>query len=149
MSIQNPVLYNCAAAGFLAGVLSERLSIAETDGVTPVLPGDFDDEVTAAFVFATECDTLLNAVIAGSPPTNIPALTNQDTFVTIVPGTAAVANAAESLPEAFVFICKAAWEKRFLPTHSDGTPYVAADYEAVANVCVSEFVEFCANCQTA
>ncbi len=146
MSIQNPVLYNCAAAGMIAGVLARRLPTL-LDAGEESEPVDFSALVTAAFVFATEIDDLINAI--ESPPTNLTLLSaNVDEEIeTIVPSNAAEANAAESLPQALTFIVRAAWSGRGVPTLLDGVPFAPSDYQPVANAVVSAFVEFCSNCE--
>jgi hypothetical protein len=139
----NPVLYNAAAAGFCAGISSKRLTLLEND-YDPIEPSDFLSVVTAAFVFASEVDAIINAASATYPGSvGLLITAGEGGNNTVVPGTAAQANAAESLPGALVFLCKAAWEGRSLPLDANQLPFTAADYQPVANLVVSEFFEFC------
>ena len=142
----NPVLFNAAAAGYCAGVMSRRLALLELD-FDPIEPADFATVVTAAFTFASEVDALINAA-SGTYPGNVGLLitAGEGGNVTVVPGNAAQANAAESLPDALVFIAKAAWEGRGLPLDATQTPFSATDYQPVANAVVALFLEFAANC---
>ena len=141
----NPVLYNQAAAGFLAGWLSGRTALLEAN-FDPIEPADFSAVVVQAFLFAGEVDALLNDYNNTTGlPANVLALTNYDTGHTIVPGTATVANAAESLPAAMVFICKAAWSQTGAGRSLPPPPFRSTIYDPVANTCVSEFIEYCNN----
>jgi hypothetical protein len=146
----NPVLFNNAFAGFVAGWLTGRTAYVEAS-FEPVEPSDFAPVIAQGLLFATAVDDALNVIATGPGlPTNAQSLSNVETHATIVPGTAAVANAAESLPGALVFICKAAWSKtaagRSLPIlNASGAAMTAADYAGDANTCVSEFIEYCEN----
>src|ERR1700689_114289 len=134
---QNPVVYNEAAAGFCAGILSKRLKVVEASAVE-VEPSDFSDTVTAAFLFAQAVDDAL--VAAGAQvPTNVQILTVifESLPATVVPSTHTLANAAESVPAAMVFIAKAAWEGRDLPYEPGGLPFTVTDYAEVANTVVA------------
>lgn len=144
MAIVNFVLYNNALSGFVSGVQSGKLKLVEAGG-GQVEPTDFLAVVTAGKLFAQEVDAILQTVV--SPPANIGSLTASG--ATVVPATAAVANAAESLPAAMCAIARAAWEGRDLPIDANGVPYSAADYQPVANAVVSLFVEFAANTDNA
>ena len=147
-----PVLYNQALAGFCAGVASKRLQLFATSG-DEVEPADFATIVTAAGVFALACDDLIFAAAGVSAvPVNVLSLTgvSEDVPFTVVPTTHLVANAAESVPQDFVFIVKAAWEGRDLPYKADGvTPFDEVDYDPVANTVVALFLQATANFQTA
>jgi hypothetical protein len=134
----NPVLYNNAAAGFCAGVMSKKLHLVEVN-FSPIEPADFLDVVTAAFLFAQAVDQ--NLLNQPSLPTSVTSLTSGE-LVTVVPGSGPVANAAESLTGALVFLAKAAWEGRGLPFEAGGVPFTVADYAEVANQVVEEFLEF-------
>jgi hypothetical protein len=142
MSIVNITLYNAAIAGCLAGSQAQRLQLFNAGGTDPVEPSDFSSSVTNAKLFAAEVDAVLQTVV--SPPANIALLVSGGS--TVVPSTAAEANASQSLPSAMVGFCKAAWSGRtFPPLDSSGTPYTQAEYNAVANTVVSLFVEYAAN----
>jgi len=144
MTIANPVLYNAAAAGFLAGIQSRRLQTLEANSVTPVAPIDFNSLNQAAFVFAGEVDTLIQALPSGTAATNIAKIAAAN--ATVVPSTAAISNMAETLPPALAAICKAAWDSRSYPLYNAaGTLFAAADYQTIANACVSLFAEFAAS----
>lgn len=140
MALHNFVLYNNAISGMLAGLQSGRLQLVDSSG--EVEPADFAAQAAAAVLFGTEVDAILQTV--SSPPANIALLTTGS--ATVVPSTAAGANAAESLPSAMCAMCKAAWEGRSLPTNpTTGLPFVQADYQPVANAVVALFVEFASN----
>jgi hypothetical protein len=145
-TVNNPVLYNCAAGGFLAGVFSQRLSTLD-QVYEPIEPSDFAAAVAAAFAFAAEVDAAITA--ASGVPTNVTSLTTtfESVAVTVVPASAAVQNAAYSLPGAMVYICKAAWENRGYPAANPvtGAIFAASDYADTANTCVAEFLEYAAN----
>ena len=142
---QNPVVYNAAAAGFCAGILTRRMQLAE-QSLGRVQPSDFLATVTAAFLFAQAVDDAL--VAAGAQvPTNVQILTTifESLPATVVPSTSALANAAESVPAAMVFIAKAAWEGRDLPYEAGGVSFTVSDYEGVATYVVALFNFVCAN----
>ena len=145
VTAQNPVLYNCAAGGCLAGALAQRMPTLD-QVFDPIEPSDFNTLVTAAFVFATAVNEALTA--ASGVPTNVTSLTTtfESAPVTVVPSSAAVANASQSLPGAMVYICKAAWDKRsFPPLDQSGAAATVADYAVIANACVAEFLEYAAS----
>ena len=139
MALVNFVLYNAAAAGFVAGI--QNLQLTGADGVTPVAYSDFATVVAASYVFAAEVDAVLQTVV--SPPANIALLLN--TGATRVPGSSSQANAAESLPGAMAAVAKVAWTGRTVPTNEDGTALAQADYQPQANFVVAAFVEWCAS----
>ncbi len=141
MAVVNFVIYNNALSGFIAGIQSQKLKIFEPGTTDQVEPSDFSTIVTAGKLFATEVDAILQTVVA--PPANIGSLTSAG--ATVVPATAAVANAAESLPAAICAMSKSAWEGRGLPLNSDDTPWIQSQYQPIANAVVSAFVEFAAN----
>jgi hypothetical protein len=141
MALHNFVLYNNAISGMMAGVQSGKLKLTNSSTGEEVEPSDFSDIAAAAVIFAGEVDAILQTV--SSPPANIALLVSGG--ATVVPATAAGANAAESLPAAMCAICKAAWEGRGLPLESSGVSFAAADYQPVANAVVALFVEFASN----
>lgn len=143
MAIKYPTLQNAAAAGMISGIQTGRLPITDASG-EPVEPSDFSGLVTAAFLFSTEFDTVLQTVV--SPPSNLASLISAS-GVTQVPATAAESNAAESLPPAVIGVCKALFEGRSWPllNATTGAPFAAADYATLANTAVSLFVEYAAN----
>jgi len=102
-----PSLYNNAAAGFVAGVQSQRLKTVEASG-SEVVPTDFEAVVASGFAFAEAVDSTLAAssYASLSPLTSLISASN----VTQTPSNAAKSNAAESLPSAMLAICKAAWD---------------------------------------
>lgn len=134
----NPVLYNNAAAGFCAGVMSKKLHLVEVN-FDPIEPIDFLDVVTAAFLFAQAVDQ--NLLNQASLPVSVTSLTSGE-LATTVPATGAVQNAATTLTGALVFLAKAAWEGRGLPFEPGGVPFTEEDYAEVANQVVEEFLEF-------
>jgi hypothetical protein len=140
MAVVNFVLYNAAIAGFMAGIKSQKLHLTVNSGAQ-VEPTDFADVSAAGVLFATEVDAILQTVV--SPPANIARLVSGG--ATAVPGTAAAANAAESLPSAMCAMSKAAWEGRGLPYDANDVAFTSVDYQPVANAVVALFVEFAAN----
>lgn len=131
----NPVVYNNAAAGFLAGVL--RLQILEVNSESQVEPVDFATYVTAAYLFAEEVDTVLNS--AESVPAPITNLVTEGG--TVIPGSAAQANAAESTPSMVLAICEKCWAGRTLDPVTFAT---AAAYNPQANFVVAALLEWAA-----
>jgi len=142
-----PSLYNCAAAGFCAGVGARRNLSLEANESTPVVPSDFSAIVTAAFVFAQEVDALLATVLTGTALTNADKIiTNAEPPATYTLSTAAATNVngGESLPDAMIWISKAAWEGRSFPIlePATGLPFTTTDYQPVANQVCAEFANW-------
>ena len=140
MTIGNPVVYNAAAAGFLAGV--QNLQLTDSDG-DQVEPSDFATVTAAAFVFASQVDAtiaLLEHTLELPGPITLLATGN----ATIVPTTSAKSNAAYTTPRMVQSLCKLAWLGRSVPTlNSDGvTPLPAAGYAAQANFVVQALIEW-------
>lgn len=138
MSILYFSLYNAALGGMIAGVQSGRLENAGLAGA-PTVPADFAEIVTAAELFALEVDAVLQAT--GDLPTNITGLVSAG--ATVVPASAAAQNGAETVPNALVAICVAAWEGRSLPTDPvTGAPFSQADYTEIATNAAYSLVNY-------
>ena len=138
MTIGNPVVYNAAAAGFLAGV--QNLQLTDSDGAQ-VEPSDFATVTAAAFVFAAQVDAtiaLLEHTLELPGPITLLATGN----ATIVPTNSAKSNAAYTTPRMVQSLCKLAWLGRNAPTNADGTPLAQAGYAAQANFVVQALIEW-------
>ncbi len=134
----NPVVYNAAAAGFIAGVQNQQLTENSGDLVEP---SDFATVTAAAFTFAAAVDTLIVALeVHEVLPGPITLLATGS--ATIVPNTAAKANAAESTPRMVQQLAMLAWSGRTIPTNADGTPLAASGYAAQANFLVSALIDW-------
>jgi hypothetical protein len=117
MASNNPVLFNAALSGMMAGCLSGRASGDST-------ASDYAALKNAAVVFATGLDAAIpvNASISAAN-------------ATVPPATAAEANALTSLPNLLTSLCASYFEGRFT------TSTTAGDYTSSIAVIAAAYTE--------
>lgn len=143
MTVKYFSLYNVGAAGAVAGMASQKQKLYENTGAE-VAPSDFADIWTAGFNYATALDLSLQT-LTPSTTTNITNMVNDG--ATVVPNTAALADAAAVLPLVLGLMSKSAQDGRGLPRDSSGAIYSVAEWTSslIPNWVASEFIAFCEN----
>jgi hypothetical protein len=141
MTVKYYSVYNACIAGTLAGSQAGRKTLNNPTTGDQVEPADFATQLAAAQIFATEVDAILQSTIG--PPANLAALVNDG--ATVVPASASVANAAQSLPPAMAAQASALWSGTTFPpiNSTTGNPWAAADYQPFANSLAAQFLEYC------